>query len=78
MKIDIEFYGYFKKYHPLNKGILSYELIDAITVRELCEKINTEILKKGPGFLINGHMATSDTILKDGDKLSIITHLDGG
>ena len=78
MKINIEFYGYFKKYRPSNKKVLSYEPAEPITIEELCNKINTEILKKSPGFLINGLMATRDSILKDGDKLSIITHLDGG
>ena len=78
MKINIEFYGYFKKYRPSNKKVLSYELTGPIIVKELCEKINTEILKKSPGFLINGYMAKRDSILKDGDKLSIITLLCGG
>jgi len=78
MEINIEFYGYFKKYRPSDKKILSYQLTGPISIKELCGKINTEILKKGPGFLVNGHSAVRDSILKDGDKLSIITLLDGG
>ena len=78
MQINIRFFGYFKKYNPSKKSSLTYSLKNSITIKELCEKINTDILNKSPGFLINGCMVAKDYLLKDGDKLSIITLLDGG
>ena len=78
MIVRLRFYGFFKEYINNGQKISTYELPEPITVKKLCDQIDTEIIKKGPGIIINGKSEKQDYLLREGDTLEIIPIFEGG
>lgn len=78
MKIEVKLLGTLRKYsYPNSPGRVQVDLPSNSKVIDLIARIterNTEVV----ACAINGHTRKLDTVIRDGDKVILLTKLGGG
>ncbi len=77
MKVEVRLIAFIQKYAPEDKSVFKMEVKKGATVTTVVEELG--IPDTEPRLtLLNGIHAKDDAVLKDSDKLLLLTPIEGG